>query len=162
MGPAGILRIGAWRTYQKIHRKKCSYCWCKKSCTTWDEKNPCKIWDKLPINWLARFLNNQQYHSEEFAGYIVIRLHDYFLFISTNSPRFTHRISSTHMSHGRFKKKHNAPFFRDFRKATIQQLEDAVSAESSSTAAKVKEMQEWQQEHNEAGSLAQPRDHKSL
>ena len=44
-----------------------------------------------------------------------------------------------------------------FRKATIQQLEDAVSAESSSTAAKVKEMQEWQQEHNEAGSLAQPR-----
>ena len=60
------------------------------------------------------------------------------------------------------KKNNNAPFFRDFRKATIQQLEDAVSAESSSTAAKVKEMQEWQQEHNEAGSSAQPRDHKSL
>ena len=44
-------------------------------------KKTCKIWDKLRINWLAGFLNHQQYHSEDFAGYIFIRLHHYFLFI---------------------------------------------------------------------------------
>ena len=43
------------------------------------------------------------------------------------------------------------------RKATIKQLEDALSAESSSTGAKVKELQEWQQEHHEVrGKKSQP------
>ena len=37
------------------------YCWWKKSCTTWNAKKNCKYWDKLPTNWLARFLNHQQY-----------------------------------------------------------------------------------------------------
>ena len=32
--------------------KELYYCRWKESCTTWDEKQPCKWWDKLPTSWV--------------------------------------------------------------------------------------------------------------
>ena len=38
------------------------YCWWLKSCTTCGCIKPCKEWDIYHLNWLAGFLNHQQYH----------------------------------------------------------------------------------------------------
>ena len=42
--------------------KELYYCRWKESCTTWDEKQPCKWWDKLPTSTgeFTGFLNHQQ------------------------------------------------------------------------------------------------------
>ena len=59
-----------------------TYCWWKKSCTTWDTKNPVKNGCILHINWLAGFLP-----STVFIWYLHIHIYVYIhLYIFTYIP----------------------------------------------------------------------------
>ena len=41
--------INLWSQFSNLYS---SYCWWKKSCTTWDVKNPVyKSWNRIPMNW---------------------------------------------------------------------------------------------------------------